>query len=277
MKIDELLQQSISELRNQCANNETPELDVQLLLSFVLAKPVSYLFTWPQRAVTDTEKSHFDLLLARRLKDEPIAYILGYQEFWSLKLEVSRDTLIPRPDTELLVEMALDLERQSIVNVADLGTGTGAVALAVASERPEWFITATDYVEGAVALAERNRANLDLVNVRVLQGSWFEPLTQQYDLIVSNPPYIEEGDAHLEGSIKFEPNTALTSGEDGLVDIRLIVDGAPEYLNSGGWLMLEHGYNQGSAVRSLLESRGFKSVRTCKDLAANDRVTIGQW
>jgi release factor glutamine methyltransferase len=259
--------------------SDSAYLDVQLLLAHVLNKPTSYLYTWPEQLLTKQQSDELQALLAKRLVGEPIAYLLGYQDFWSLRLQVSKATLIPRPDTELLVEMVLDLlPENALIKAADLGTGTGAIALAVASERPKWQIKASDYIDQVAALAEQNRQSLNINNVEILTGSWFGPHVDKYHLIMSNPPYIDPDDHHLkQGDIRFEPRSALTSEQAGLLDLQNIIEQAPEYLEASGYLVLEHGYDQGESVRELLLKRGFKQVQTKQDLAANDRVSLGQW
>jgi release factor glutamine methyltransferase len=208
----------------------------------------------------------------------PVAHLLGQQEFWSLPLKVSASTLIPRPDTECLVEVALDLPLPRQACVLDLGTGTGAIALALASEHPEWQITACDAVAEAVVLARGNADALGLT-VSVVKSSWFSGLTPgRFDLIVSNPPYIPDNDHHLkEGDVRFEPASALVSGRDGLDDLRLIVDQAPDWLLEDGWLLVEHGFDQGEAVAGLFRARGFKGVETRQDYGNRDRMTLGRW
>lgn len=275
------MSQSIAALLAQAElpGSDTPRLDAELLLAHVLGKPRSYLFTWPDQSVPEAEVARFSALLARRRSGEPVAYLLGEQGFWTLDLQVSPDTLIPRPDTERLVELALELGPPQPAAVLDLGTGTGAIALALASERPHWQLTGGDRMPGAVALAEQNRARLGLANVRFLQSDWFAALgAARYDLIVSNPPYIAADDPHLtQGDVRFEPASALVSGADGLDDIRHLVETAPGYLQPGGWLLLEHGWQQAAAVCGLLEQRGFAAVQSWEDLGGHQRVSGGQW
>ena len=259
-------------------DSPTARLDAELLLAAALGKSRSYLHTWPEKIVSSESALTFSGYLLRRRAGEPVAYILGQQGFWKLDLEVAPHTLIPRPDTELLVETALDLLPASPARVLDLGTGSGAIALALASERPAWHVTAVDRVLEAVALAERNRQRLQLENVHVLTSHWFSALAdQRFDLIISNPPYIAAGDVHLaQGDVRFEPESALVAGVDGLDDIREIIQAAPQHLNPGGRLMLEHGYDQADAVRQLLSGAGFAQVESRKDLGTHERITLGR-
>lgn len=260
-------------------DSPTAQLDAELLLAFVFEKPRSYLYTWPDKTVTEAQVAAFMTLLERRQRGEPVAYLLGRQGFWTLDLQVAKHTLIPRADTELLVESALQLaDASSTLKVLDLGTGTGALALALASERPLWAVTGVDRIESAVALAQNNQRQLQLANVEFLSSHWFSALTaQRYDLIVSNPPYIADNDPHLQqGDVRFEPLSALVSGPDGLDDIRLIIAQAPSYLTANGWLLLEHGFDQASAVRELLQQAGFIDVSSQRDLSGHQRISLGR-
>lgn len=259
-------------------DSPTARLDAELLLAAALGKARSYLHTWPERIVTSEGAAAFAGFIERRRRGEPVAYILGHQGFWKLDLEVAAHTLIPRPDTELLVETALQLLPRGSARVLDLGTGTGAIALALASECGAWQVTAVDRIAEAVALAERNRVRLELGNARVLESHWFSALDgERFDLIVSNPPYIAAADPHLSaGDVRFEPASALVAGIDGLDDIRHIVQRAPQHLAPGGWLLLEHGYDQAAAVRELLARHDFEQIESRVDLSGHQRITFGR-
>lgn len=282
MRIDQVIQQGVAQLAALSGSNrqtQTPELDVQLLLAEVLGVNSSYFYTWPERCVSDVDKLKFDRLLAERIKGRPIAYILGYQAFWSLELDVSESTLIPRPDTECLVEIGLELIADIFKpEILDLGTGTGAVALAIASERADANVSAVDLIPEAVELAKRNNQKLNL-NVVIEQSSWFENVSNQaLHLIVSNPPYIDPKDHHLdEGDVRFEPKTALIADQEGYSDIEIIARDARLHLLELGWLAFEHGYDQGAGARCILEKNGYKNIETRQDYGGNDRVTLGQW
>lgn len=273
-RIDQLLAQAAQ------IDSPTARLDAELLLAFVLQKPRSYLYTWPDKTLSEAQIASYQALLERRKSGEPVAYLLGRQGFWSLDLQVAAHTLIPRADTELLVEAALQLaDQDAALKVLDLGTGTGALALALASERRQWVLTGVDRIESAVALARRNQQHLQLPNVEFLHSHWFSALTgQRYDLIISNPPYIADNDPHLQqGDLRFEPLSALVSGPDGLDDLRLIIAQAPAYLADNGWLLLEHGFDQAGAVRELLAQAGFVELSSQRDLSGHERISLGRF
>ncbi|HIE6118168.1 peptide chain release factor N(5)-glutamine methyltransferase [Stenotrophomonas maltophilia] len=255
--------------------------EAELLLLHVLERPRSWLFAHATDPLPATAQAAFEALLARRAAGEPVAYLTGRRGFWTLDLRVDAATLIPRPETELLVELALErLPSDRPLSVADLGTGSGAIALALASERPLAQVLATDASPGALAMAARNAAHHELRNVRFAEGGqdWYAPLQgARFALIASNPPYIASEDPHLQqGDLRFEPASALASGIDGLDDIRRIVAGAPEHLQPAGWLLVEHGWDQGAAIRTLFDAAGFADVQTQQDLEQRDRVTLGR-
>lgn len=239
----------------------------------------AWLIAHGDDAVTDELRLPFETLLARRIQGEPIAHILGKREFYGREFLVTPDTLIPRPDTEILVETALErIPADQSCSILDLGTGTGAIGITLALERPLANVTVLDYSEAALAVAKENVQRLSAHNVTTLHSNWFGAVQgQRFDIIVSNPPYIETADPHLQqGDLRFEPITALASGADGLDDIRKIVTNAPDYLLAKGWLILEHGYNQGSAVRAIFSAHRFIDIHTVQDLAGHERVTLGQ-
>ncbi len=278
---------SIGELLNALTQqfsvvSDSARVDAEVLLSFVAQKNRTWLYTWPERELTASQTRQLQALIKRRLQGEPVAYLTGEREFWSLTLQVSPDTLIPRPDTELLVEIALELfsERShENLNIIDLGTGTGAIALAIACEQPNWRIVGLDRIPAAVELAQRNKTQLQIPNATFLESDWFSALDKQrFDLIVSNPPYIEQQDPHLEqGDVRFEPRSALVAEDNGLLDIKNIIAQAPDFLVDQGWMLFEHGYQQADVVRNLLSERGFIAVQTRCDLAGLERATLGQW
>lgn len=276
--VESTLKKAVQQLQE--SGSDSPSLDAAVLLCHALDKPRSFLLTWPDKILEAEQLSDFQNLLQRRLNGEPIAYITGEREFWSLPLKVSPTTLIPRPDTERLVEVALDKALLNQGDILDLGTGTGAIALALASELPSRNVWGVDLKTDAQQLALSNATALNLTNTQFLAGSWFEPLPSgiEFALIVSNPPYIEKEDPHLtQGDVRFEPLSALVAEEKGLADIRHIATQARSYLINEGWLMFEHGFEQGEAVRNLLLSLGYDQVETYKDYGDNDRVTIGQY
>jgi release factor glutamine methyltransferase len=255
--------------------------EAELLLAHALRRPRAWLYAHADDTVPDVVLGPFDALIERRLLGEPIAQILGRQGFWSLDLRITPDVLIPRADTELLVERALAvLGQDASVRVADLGTGSGAIALAIASERPLAEMVATDASIAALDVARTNAEALGLASrMRLVHGDWFAALRgQRFDAIVSNPPYLADDDPHLQlGDLRFEPRAALVSGGEGLDAIRVIVRDAPAHLLPGGWLMLEHGWEQGEAVRALLATAGFADIATHRDIEARERVTCGVW
>ena len=254
-------------------------VDAELLLQHALGRPASWLFAHADDVLTREQERLFAALVQRRCAGEPVAYIVGRRGFWSLELEVTPATLIPRPETERLVELALQrLPGESAFRVLDLGTGSGAIAMAIASERPDASVVASDASDKALDVARRNARRLSLSHVAFVQGDWFAPVAgHRFDLIVSNPPYIEADDPHLAlGDLRFEPASALASGADGLDAIRRIVGDAPVHLVPGGWLLFEHGWNQGEACRALLTAAGFAEVFTAQDLEQRDRVTGGR-
>lgn len=258
---------------------DSPGRDLEILLGHCLEKSRTWLYTWPETDVAEPQLSRFMALRERRRKGEPVAYLTGQREFWSLRLNVDSSTLIPRPETETLVEWALQLQLAQHLCALDLGTGSGAIALALAKERPGWTVTGVDASEQAVELAHGNAHRNALPAVQFLQSDWFEALHgQRFELVVSNPPYVDPADPHLEqGDLRFEPRSALESQNNGLADLARIVDAAPGYLSASGWLLLEHGYDQGLAVREMLEQRGFTQVETRCDLAGQERISGGCW
>jgi release factor glutamine methyltransferase len=259
-------------------NTEEANLEAQLLLQHVLNVNRAWLIAHENDALQPNIHAAFEALLQRRLNGEPIAYILGYREFYGLKLKVTPDTLIPRPDTETLVEAALaKIPRDKILRILDLGTGTGAIALAIAKHRPSAQVIAVDASQAALNVATENATNLKITNIEFVLSDWFANLHgEKFDVIVSNPPYIERNDVHLtQGDLRFEPMTALASGQDGLDDIKQIIAHATHHLNPHGCLLLEHGYNQAHSVADLLKNAGFSGIETIKDLGGNSRVTLG--
>ncbi|GAB3401998.1 SAM-dependent methyltransferase [bacteria symbiont BFo1 of Frankliniella occidentalis] len=260
------------------SSSESPKRDAEILLAWVSGKSRAWLIAFDDAQLDDSQLAALESLLARRAAGEPVAYLIGEREFWSLPLSVSPDTLIPRPDSEVLVEQALSRLPADPCAILDLGTGTGAIALALASERADCQVTGVDRIAAAVALATHNGAKLNLPNARFLQSDWFSALNaQRFQLIVSNPPYIDAADHHLsQGDVRFEPASALVASDHGLADIKTIASSAAKYLADNGWLLLEHGWQQGEAVRQILRENSFCQVETCQDYGGNDRVTLGQ-
>jgi len=266
-----------SEQLQQCS--DSARADAEILLSFILACDRSFFHTWPELELEDAQAQEFKELLQRRINGEPIAHITGHRSFWDFDLKVSADTLIPRPETELLIEHALKkIPTDSTNNILDLGTGTGAIALAIAYERPLSKVMAIEQSPAALNIAEQNKELLKLSNLTLLSGDWFTPLNEQmFNIIISNPPYISDNDPHLlQGDVRFEPRTALAAGADGLDDLRFITSHAQKHLITEGWLMLEHGYNQADQVHDLLAQNNYKNIQQFNDLGNQPRVSIGQ-
>ena len=254
--------------------------EASILLAHALSKPAAWLYAHGDDLVAREDAARFEALVQRREAGEPVAYLTGRRGFWTLDLAVTPDTLIPRPETERLVELALErLPVEGAPRVLDLGTGSGAIALALAGERPRASVLATDRSAAALAVARANARGNGIANVEFVEGDWYGPVFGwRFDLVVSNPPYIAEGDGHLgRGDLRYEPETALSSGSDGLDALRIIAAGAPAHLEPGGWLLVEHGLGQGAAVRALFGAAGLVDVRTACDLENRDRVTLGRW
>jgi release factor glutamine methyltransferase len=261
------------------ATSPEPALDAEVLLAHVLRHERSWLYAWPEHVPDADQAGIYERLITLRSQGRPVAHLTGEREFWSLRLRVSADTLIPRPETELLVETVLELDLPEDARVLDLGTGSGAIALALASEHAAWHITGSDRSTAALAIARHNATTLGLSGLRWLSGDWFEALDadEKFDLIVSNPPYVAEQDPHLErGDLRFEPPGALRSGADGLRDIRKIAAAAGRFLRPGGWLWLEHGWEQGRKVAELLQCQGFTQTELRHDLAGRERLSGGR-
>ncbi|MDH5485846.1 MAG: peptide chain release factor N(5)-glutamine methyltransferase [Gammaproteobacteria bacterium] len=274
-----IIRQLLAEAGQQLAQvSESPRLDAEVLLCHLLDKDRSYLLTWPDKALDEPVLAAFQQLLQQRLAGTPVAHLTGQREFWSLPLQINQHTLIPRPDTECLVEQVLQAYPASAqLVVADLGTGSGAIALALASERPNWQIVATDSSTEALQVARSNAASLGINNIEFRQGNWLAALPAiPFDIIASNPPYICDADPHLQqGDVRFEPLSALASGEDGLDAIRHICSTAMHHLKPGGLLILEHGYDQQQAVADIFHINGFKTIHQASDLGHNPRTTSG--
>ncbi len=265
--------------RRLAQSAELPRLDAELLLAHVLRSHRARIYSHPHDERDERERDAYLALVERRARGEPLAYLVGGKEFWSLELAVGPGVLVPRPETELLVERALALRPEPIGEVADLGTGSGAIALALARERPRWRISATDISEDALGVARWNVSGLGASNVELLSGDWFAPLAgRRFHLVVSNPPYVAGCDPVLSAPpLQFEPRIALTPGADGMAHLRTLVRAAPEYLERGAWLLLEHGATQAAEVARELLVRGFGHIRSHRDLAGKERMTEARW
>jgi release factor glutamine methyltransferase len=259
--------------------NESPLLDAEVLLCKVLGKDRSYLRAWPDGELSPEQNQAYQVLVNARRQGKPIAYITGTREFWSRDFLVSPDVLIPRPDTELLIELSLVLiPTNQPCRIIDLGTGSGIIAITLAAERPDAQVIATDISPAAIQIAKTNAAKHNVGHIEFYQSNWFDSIPAgKFDLIVSNPPYLAEDDEHLQqGDLRFEPKTALIANEEGLVDIRIIAETAITKLESGGYVIVEHGYDQGLTIRKMFISLGYNNVQTHEDLARLPRVTVGQ-
>lgn len=281
MTLDALLKQAAQRL--QKAGSSSPRIDAEVLLCHVLGRDRTWLYTWGDKACPLWEQARFGALIAARAQGTPVAYLTGEREFWGLRLATSPDTLIPRPDTETLVELALSRATLPSGRLLDLGTGTGAIALAFASEQPLWQVLGVDLRLEAVALATRNAQALGSANATFLQSDWFAALEtyaeagKRFDIIVSNPPYIAADDPHLaEGDVRFEPRSALVADAYGMADLLHLVNSAQRYLAASGWLLLEHGYKQAEMVREALKCAGYQNVESVRDLGGHERVTLGR-
>jgi release factor glutamine methyltransferase len=276
-----LLERGVQRLRTSVAATgpgATPNLDAEWLLTHAIGFGRARLRSHPEDPVEKNAAELYMRLIERRASGEPLAYVIGRKDFWSLRLTVTPAVLVPRPETELLVERALALRPDEYGQVVDLGTGSGAIALTLASERPGWQVVATDMSEEALAVARLNANALNLSRVRFLKGSWLEPLAgHTFDLIVSNPPYVPADDpAMSDPALLHEPRGALTPGADGLACLRAIIEAAPDYLERDGWLLLEHGADQAAEVARELVARGLRHVRSHRDLAGHERMTEAQ-
>jgi len=280
MQISHLIKSASQQLESI---SDSPRLDAEVLLAHSLQKNRTYLATWSDKDLIQAEINAFNDLLKRRQQGEPIAHITGTREFWSLDLIVSKDTLIPRPETELMVEQILEKYPQSEnINLLDLGTGSGAIAIAIASERPDWNITATDQSAAALEIARQNAERHAIKNIQFFAGNWFEALEnhhqakKQFDIIASNPPYIPSADPHLsQGDVRFEPTSALASGSDGLDAIRLICQQATQYMKDDALLIIEHGFDQKTQMLNIFSHSNYKDIQQITDLTGNPRLCLG--
>lgn len=281
MQISTIIQQSCNDLV-VAGITDSPKLDVELLLAHAINKTRTYLFTWPEKTISSDEFKKFQILFSQRLVGKPIAYILASKEFWGLNFNVNQHTLIPRPDTEILVEETLQKAKNRQgwpphIEILDLGTGSGAIICALKHELPQANATAVDFQAEALAIAKQNALNLQL-NIQFKQSDWFSIFnTERFHLIVSNPPYIEETDPHLQqGDVRFEPSSALSAKQNGLADIINIVKQAKNFLHPTGWLLIEHGYNQAEQVQTIFQQAGYNEIETKKDYSNQPRITFGK-
>ena len=284
MTFDALLKSAAQRL--QLAGSSSPRVDAEVLMEFATGRSRTWLYTWGDSECPTWEHARFDALIAARAQGQPVAYLTGEREFWGLPLATSSTTLIPRPDTETLVEAALARAGTPTGRLLDLGTGTGAIALAFASEKPDWQVVGVDVRPEAVALAVDNARTLNITNATLLVSDWFSAFTlsspsasspgSTFEIIVSNPPYIAADDPHLgQGDVRFEPRSALVAEADGMADLLHLITTAQAFLSPGGWLALEHGYRQAPGVRKALKLAGYQSVESVQDIGGHERVTLG--
>ena len=284
MTFDALLKSAAQRL--QLAGSPSPRVDAEVLMEFATGRSRTWLYTWGDSECPTWEHARFDALIAARAQGQPVAYLTGEREFWGLPLATSPTTLIPRPDTETLVEAALARAGTPTGRLLDLGTGTGAIALAFASEKPDWQVVGVDVRPEAVALAADNARTLNITNATFLVSDWFSAFTlsspsasspgSTFEIIVSNPPYIAADDPHLgQGDVRFEPRSALVAEADGMADLLHLITTAQAFLSPGGWLVLEHGYQQAPSVRQALKLAGYQSVESVQDMGGHERVTLG--
>lgn len=260
--------------------SDTASLDAEVLLCHVLKKTRSHLRAWPEKELSNEQQTQFQQLIEKRIKGTPIAYLTGNREFWSRDFKVNEHVLIPRPDTELLIELSLNLlKNKTNASIIDLGTGSGAIAITLAAERPDIDVWATDQSEQALKIAKENASSHQIQNIHFCLSDWFDSIkASKFDLVISNPPYIDGDDPHLsQGDVRFEPESALVADNNGLKDIKSISQQAQTYLKSGGTLLIEHGYDQQSAVQALFKRFNYHDTQTHTDLSGNPRVTTGQW
>ena len=275
MNIQQALQQASRDLS---ASSPSAMLDVQVLLSFVLRCNTAHLAAWPEKDLTKEQQSHYLQLIRQRLQGLPVAHLTGQREFWSLNFSVDNSTLIPRPETETLVEFILtNFTHRENMKLLDMGTGTGAIAITIANEKPEWQIVASDVSKEALKLARQNSEQHHTSNISFIQSDWFENITAvDFDIIVSNPPYVASDDPHLQqGDVRFEPLSALTSGIAGMDDIEHLCSHAAGHLNNNGWLIVEHGYNQAQQVAECFTKSGFSEIQQQQDISGHLRMTAG--
>ena len=273
MNIQQALQQA-----NQDLSESSPSamLDAQVLLSFVLRCNSAHLAAWPEKELSEEQQSHYLQLIQKRHQGSPVAHLTGQREFWSLNFSVNDSTLIPRPETETLIEYILaEFNHRETLKLLDMGTGTGAIAIAIAKEKPGWEIVASDISAEALKLARQNSEQHQTANITFIQSDWFENISaDDFDIIVSNPPYIASDDPHLQqGDVRFEPLSALTSGPEGMDDIEQLCSQAADYLNNNGWLIIEHGYNQAQQVADCFAKNGFTMIGQQQDLSGHTRMT----